>query len=394
MTTKLVPRFIRDEPCYWLAITTFIAMCVVLSQEFHLIPAAQFSSYLTTRLSIMALLCGAGLMCAVRPQQLIWQDLYTIFSYVYIFQGEYFRPGYVFALAQFQVAEALFFRQKLKNFLLMHAVLSVAFLFWMRFLWSDNLPRFNPDNMLDGYTTMVYVSFILTVLIYVKITRVKEEKERSHSRFLLVGKQAVNIIHDLKSLASSPQIYMDMLLSRPSRLDPETEKVLSNLRHDLSSMVEKTRDLYTTIRLGHEAEETEAVGISWERATSFVSHRLTSVIVVKTGTFTDVYAKGSLELIFLNLIYNTLAAFQKNGTQLPTIQVHASDQQITYWDNAGGISDEIQQRVGSDQYVKGQGLGLYLMQDAAKSSRLHLEFKNESRGSGFGLRVKISALDF
>src|SRR5690606_14600166 len=131
----------------------------------------------------------------------------------------------------------------------------------------------------------------------------RAESDRANNRILLVGNQAVNILHDLKSLASAPQIYSDLLLQNPETTDPRLVKALQNLQRDLGVMVKKTQALYQIVQRNENVSNEGTAAEELESALSFLKNRLKEVEVVISGSTNAKFPKGALEIIFLNLFY-------------------------------------------------------------------------------------------
>jgi C4-dicarboxylate-specific signal transduction histidine kinase len=126
-----------------------------------------------------------------------------------------------------------------------------------------------------------------------------------------------------------------------------------------------------------------------ERALSFLSNRLKKVEVVKTGQASLLFPMGYLELIFLNLFYNSLDAWTRAQHLNPKLHIDMKPGLITIHDNAGGAPEDIIKNFNSQREVTGQGLGLYLIQDAAQSVGLEVLISNAPLEGELGLRVQI-----
>lgn len=384
-----VPRIFKDKPMFWMAFATALVTSGVFLQEFQFLAPDEVSLYFWTRLPITILIWISCYFVARYPYRAVTQNFYAFTAYLYTFQGEYFRPNYLFAYIQYALLQALFFRQSKTSFLLIHGSAGLAFCWWMDFNMAKNQQRLLQADVIWDYSSMVLISLIMSFVMLVQVNKARQEKDRSQSRFLLVGKQAVNIVHDLKSLASAPQIYLDFMFEQKHKIDPETEKVLLRLNEDLSNMVKKTKDLYSMVQLKEHRGVSETVNESLDRALSFLSNRMKKVEVVRTGEASLQFPQGYLELIFLNLFYNSLDAWSRTQHLIPKLHIDLKPNIIIIHDNAGGADEDVIRNFNAQREVNGRGLGLYLIRDAAQTAGLEVTISNALLDGQMGLKVEI-----
>lgn len=381
---------IKNKSFFWIAVVTVLGSNLVFLYEANLVPASHLTNYLISRSLVNLFLIVSCVGLNLRPNLIFWQYTYTISAYIYMIQGSFFRPGYEFSYIQFLVAQSLFFKQSKNGFLIVHSLGTLVFLLFIYINFQENIQRqVSTHNFSDSIAVMI-ISFLVGWVAFSQLTKSREEKDKAQSRFLLVGKQAVNIIHDLKSLASAPQIYLDLLLVKKNQVDTETERILNLLKDDLHNMVKKTKDLYSMVQNREFSEKKESASETLNKVLQFMDSRLKNVDLRVDGYSSKEISKGVIELILLNLIYNTLGAFKKNRTIKPAIMIEISENKISYLDNAGGADDQIVADFNAERIGANSGLGLFLIWDAARSFALSVKLENKTVGTSKGLEVQIS----
>ncbi len=370
--------------------TTILAIIPPSIQEYFF-EASPFEKllYLTTRTASVAFIMITCFGLMLQPRKLRWQYAYNFAALIYCIQGEYFRPNYFFAWALFIMAEAQFFHYSRKFFLIFNGIGSSALAAWIIIQLPKNQLRLQDANLAADYTMMILSSYLVSYVVMSQINKARVEKDKAQSKFILVGKQAVNIIHDLKSLSSAPQIYLSMLAEQATSLNPETEKILKSLESDLKNMTEKTKELYKMVQNQDLSYRTEALDVMMDRAVSFLSTRLKNVTVLREGDGSRVLPSAPIELIVLNLIYNSLDSWAQNLTPEARLNITYSHKHLVLEDNAGGAPEELLKIFNSGGNLNQKGLGLYLIQDSAKSAGLEIELKNTVHQGQKGLRAEI-----
>lgn len=355
-------------------------------QEYFVTAPDEQSLYLLTRIGSLALIAASCLGLMLQPKKLVWQYAYSVAGFFYCVQGEYFRPNYFFAWFLFILSEAQFFRYSRKAFLFINGIGSVLLAVWISQQLPKNQIRLQDAHLATDYTMMIGLSLAVAYLVMSQINRARAEKDQAQSRFLLVGKQAVNIIHDLKSLASAPQLYLDLLMEQKDKLNPETEKILNSLKNDLSHMTLKTRELYQMVQNNSFESRQESLETAVERALSFLATRLKKVEIQKTGNSKTIIQSGPFELIILNLLYNSLEAWARSETESPILKITLIENSLIIEDNAGGAPEHILREFTSGNLERRKGLGLYLIWDAGLAANYDIQLSNHN----LGLRAEIN----
>lgn len=381
----------KDKRYFWMAAVTTLVMWLVFSYEMNIVSIEERQVYLVTKLTVIISLSFVSIMIALNPFEILWQNLYTILAYAYMIQGDYFRPNYFIAFLQFISVQALAFRQSRLTFTVLHVIgvclLSVS----INMNISKNITRLSNSHSAKDYIMMLVTGLLVSLIVFFQINKVREEKDKNQSRFLLLGKQASNIIHDLKALSSTPQVYLDMLFDQKKDIDPQTIKVLIHLQNDLSIMVKRTKDLYHMIQVQDINENKDVISNHVDKVLEFLSTRMHSVQIIRSGDSKWVLPQGPFELIILNLCYNSLEAWNKNRISNPTLQVQYKDEKVILIDNAGGIPEDFLEEFRSDRFNKNKGLGLFLIKDSAQLLNLNMKIENiTSLEYGKGLKVEIS----
>jgi signal transduction histidine kinase len=380
---------IKDKGLFWVGIITIVSSNLVFLYESNLIPSYELTNYLTSRAiaNFFVIIACFGIM--FRPDVVFCHYVYTVAAYGYMIQGNFFRPDYEFSYIQYLIAQSLFFKQSRKGFLIVHFIGTLLFLISMYFNFEANFQRKMVTHSFADSISIMIICFMIGWLVFSRFTKAREEKDKSQSKFLLVGKQAVNIIHDLKSLASAPQIYLEILLANRNQIDPDTERILNQLQDDLTNMVKKTKDLYSMVQNKEFSSDKEIARLTLSKVLLFMKSRLEGVDLIIEGSSSKEISKGILELILLNLFYNSLDAFKKNRIESPKIKITLTEDKISYFDNAGGAEENIISDFNANRIGSNEGLGLYLISDAARSFDLDVRLSNKSVDRSKGLEVQI-----
>jgi len=88
-------------------------------------------------------------------------------------------------------------------------------------------------------------------------------------------------------------------------------------------------------------------------------------VIIQGDEFEYYGFQSEYQQVILNILNNAKDAFEENNIQEPTIKIVLNKNEITICDNAGGISDDVIQRVFEPYFTtkeqgKGTGMGLYM----------------------------------
>lgn len=365
----------------WIGIITISTCAFVFFYEYHLIPDNQKLTYSIGKAIAVMFISACSLGIIIMPEGKKWQVGYSIFSYFYFIHGNQFRADYEMAYFQFLFPQSIYFNYSKKLFWRIHISGTAIFIFSLWMNYAENLNRKAvSENLLDSISILI-VNLAIGIIVFSKLESTEKESKLFKEKLLLVGNQAANLVHDIKSLASAPQIYLEVLLSSQNKIPQELRKLLENLQSDLSRMTNKTKKIYSLIQ-NNTTETSESISQSILTVQSILQERISNINITVNCSTEKLFPAGLFELILLNLFYNSLHAFQKTQTKLPSIQIFADENSLTYHDNAGGISSDIIYQFNNSECVPSNGLGLYLIRETAHSHDIKVRISEAHHNSG------------
>ena len=378
---------VKDRGTLYATVAATLCCVMVTAQEAFIIPESELLVATVGRMIPMLVFFYAGVRAAYRPDLERYSALFAIAMYVWSFQGEFYRPNYAYAIIQFQVVHALFFRMKLRNFFLIHGLMTCAFIGWMYYNWDVNSRRIADNPVFEDYLVILIISTVLSSLIYMNLNRRKKEREETLSHFALVGKQTAALLHDFKNLAASPKLYADALLARSDRVDPETLDLLRNLQGDLERMNRMVKELHQSTK---QPVESAVAPVELRRAVQDaieVMNMRTRGIDFRVEGRSKLLVNGrSLQTILLNLIYNSIENFQRRDTLGATLWIRLDDHSLVFEDNGGGLPADTLRGFNSGGQNLGDGMGLFLIRDTAQAMDIEIHAENSAAGARFTLR--------
>lgn len=365
----------------WIGIVTICTCVFVFFYEYQLIPQNQKLNYIVGKtIAVLCIsICSLGLI--IVPENKRWQIGYSFFSYFYFIHGNFFRADYEMAYFQFLFPQSIYFNYSKKLFWRIHLSGTMIFIVSLWINYADNLSRKAvSENLLDSISILL-VNLAIGIIVFSKLETAEKESKLFKEKLLLVGNQAANLIHDLKSLSSAPQIYLDILLSNQNKIPQELRHLLVNLHNDLNRMTNKTKQIYSLIQ-NNTGLTSEPISQSIIKVQSILQERISNVSVTIECQTEKLFPAGLFELILLNLFYNSLQAFQNNQTEDPSIHIFADEHNFKYHDNAGGISSDIIYRFNNFECIPSSGLGLYLIKETAKSHDIEVRISETPNNPG------------
>lgn len=236
------------------------------------------------------------------------------------------------------------------------------------------------------------------------------------SRFALLGEMTSMIAHQWRQPLNTISIslakfLMNLELDKYDLENPEMRKkfpgfVQSNLERiedyiqDLSGTIDSFAKIYKPSDHLEECSINEAISHALRAFKNTLSH--TDIIIydeLQSNAKSNIY-KNEFIQICLNLLNNAYEHFLEREIPNPRIDIQTKDNEefieISIKDNAGGISDEIIEKIFdpyfSTKFAKnGNGLGLYMSKLIIEE---HLEGKlsveNENDGAKFIIKLKAN----
>lgn len=391
-------KFFKNHPnklILWTGIVTILSTLLVAMYEFKLIPSEQLFYYIISKLLIVLAINCICVLLIIDSENLKYQNIYSILSYGYVIQGDFYRPNYFIAFFQFFITQSLCFSQKKSTYLKIHFIGAILCCLSFYYNFERNVEIFYKQNSFADFISIIIITFGVGITLFFQVNRARKEKDIINSKFILIGNQASNIIHDVKNLINAPSIYLDLIRQTEKyKNDKEMNFMISNLQNNIYNISDSIKRLYEIINSNTRHSDLENARVCLDHVLSLLSHRFKNVKIeiFETSKNPLLLNQEALELILLNIFYNSLDAFSRTNKTDPKIHVIIGSDKISVVDNAGGLEKEQIDFFNSNQISTKPGLGIYLMKTSALHSRIKLEFKNTKLGSSKGTKVSVYSI--
>ena len=119
------------------------------------------------------------------------------------------------------------------------------------------------------------------------------------------------------------------------------------------------------------------------------------IVNLEGDEFTFKVFKTEFQQVIINLIGNAKDAFVKNNTQDPKIDISIDANGVYIQDNAGGIPEEILERVFEPYFTtkeqgEGTGMGLYMSKMIIEDN-MHSKIKISNKDNGVLISINLKA---
>ncbi|MGB5793839.1 sensor histidine kinase [Poseidonibacter sp.] len=223
----------------------------------------------------------------------------------------------------------------------------------------------------------------------------KDEKEKlliHQSKLASIGEMINNIAHQWRQpLTHLNYIFMNISKAfehnklTKEYLDKKTNEAEQQLEH-MSHTIDIFKDFYSPkdilSNIHIEEEINNAVQII---SSTFEKENIQ--VKISGDSFTVFGLKGEISQVALNILTNSKDAFITNNIKDRFIHIILEKDKIKLIDNAGGISDEIQQKMFTPYYSTkkdGSGIGLYMSKIIIEEHfNGKITHKNKNEGSLF-----------
>ena len=332
----------------------FSSCCIFigLTEYGRVYPEAQFS-YLVGKIIIGSLGLGLAFLFYFKPPSDLSLGFFTLLSMIYTVYFMWFAPLYEFAYLQTAVACA-FFRFKrtwIYPSLTFLGLLGILVTHALQSQWDWKLPPIVVADLIWISVIVFFVAFSIQRFAL----RVYRDEQIRLTRYTLIGRESLRLIHDLKGLLSSPLLLLEEL--RADKRSLSKDQLISQLAL-LSEDLQHVREAAKTINrfVVPATEEKSFSALSAIRTVLvLLQRRLQGIEVSLPEDFGLRGEEEKFSSIIFNLVMNSVEAFEANrGVQAPRIQISLQKHTIVYSDNAGAMT-------GSKTH--GSGLGLLLIEE-------------------------------
>jgi signal transduction histidine kinase len=268
-------------------------------------------------------------------------------------------------------------------------------------LWVD---YFKKEKMLEEKTyELKFLNENLENLVFKEV-----EKNRDREKFLFqqsrnaqMGEMIAMIAHQwrqpLNIIATASTIINQKV--KQGKLDSDlsmklTSKISNNIDY-LSSTINDFRDFFKPDK---ETRETN-FEIILTKALTLVESSISSKKVKIEKKIYSVKEfctyENELVQVVLNLIKNAEDVLIERKVQNPKIMIMIKDTQLSVYDNAGGVPDDVKDKIfdpyfSTKSHKEGTGLGLYMSKMIVQEHcRGTLTLKNRQKGANFTISLPV-----
>ena len=228
--------------------------------------------------------------------------------------------------------------------------------------------------------------------------REKDKQMLEQARLAQLGEMLGMIAHQWRqplSAISSANIALNMK-AQLQQLDPQSIIELTNkieeLTQHLSTTIDDFRNFFKSDKEKKHTTYTEIVEKSLQIVKSSLKNKNIELLVdLKSDVGFETYP-SEIEQVVLNLIKNAEDALIENGIQNPCIKISSHKNILQIRDNAGGIPQEIMDKIFdpyfSTKNLNGTGLGLYMSKIIVEEHcKGKLSVSNDKEGAVFTIEL-------
>jgi len=311
------------------------------------------------------------------------------FTFLWGVVAQFFVPSAYMTFIICLFIYALFLNIKTQVFI---SVTIISFFSYTFAILLSNASYANSENLNFKFKNdSIQSLLIITIfMILAHLVRKKElaKAEYVESKFMNLGNQAANILHDIKSQIVPPLNYSQMLMS--SEFTESHPEIYLEINKSLIGIKEYVQEVGSLVSFKTEKENINLHDIISKYKLIFESKLKNINIQVNQEESVFCSTFSNFKGVVYNLITNSVQAFSGNNTYEKTIKITLNKNYFEYEDNAGGIPVEILSSLQKQNYTsskkEGTGLGFYFIHKYAEQYNLNLEIKNKNQG----MSVKIT----
>ena len=233
-----------------------------------------------------------------------WVRLFYLGCFSFVLIGQYFHPGYQFALIEFMFIVAIVF----EGFPLMSLILMCLFIVEYMLMRTQSTLPFYHFIIINALVSSWVISFFLERYV----NRVRHKQDFLDRKLRYKGIKTDLLLHDLKNR------LQPMMFDYPG--DTGFRSILSSIQ------------TFNSFQEDNEISFDEVVKITKEK------YKIQGDIEV-TGTEDFFIDQMDLQTIISNLMTNSLKAANTKGMDL-FIKIHNTNTGFSFEDNAGGFTEE------------------------------------------------------
>lgn len=368
-----------------------IISTLVTFHEYSSIVGAQ-DLYLATKILLQIWLLGLCIWYPMNPYGLapnLWVGIHVVASNIH---GQYFSPWYMFSYLEMILAYSFLFPLPRKPFNILIVVGTAAFLGISLYRYQEVYHWVYQSSPADLVTTIVSAA-VVAWLCHNFFTADRTYREELVRKFGIIGVQAANIVHDIKSMLAAPRLYTDLIKQSIPPGDTELSSLVDSLEKQLLNINRAVTGLNQVVALQDQTKEdfeVREIVIEVAETLGLSSRQIDLQICGDLRMFTE---KALVKSILFNLMMNSIHAFRRNKITQPAIYVECADGAMTIKDNAGGFPQEILESIANYRFdaFDGTGMGLFLVWNGVQTLGGRVEFANSAEGAQIKISVSAKA---
>lgn len=321
--------------------------------------------------------------------------LMSILLFLYSVHGQIFFPCYYLAYMQSIAAISFFFPLEKRFFypyLTISSFLMVATIILSGSTYSLD-PNINFKFKFDASMGVIII-FVIAFFGYRYITLERFKKDILYKKFVDVGKNSAEIIHNLKGVVFSPALYISLIEKNVDPKNIDSLELVNKLKNEYNNLIEYIQSLNNLSKNNEgivkiDSEQT----IQALLKTLFKNKTSGKEINIKINgdIFSDLQ---SFRSIIINLLSNSFENFSLKETKNPKIDIEINNQQLIFSDNGGGFSKKallkLKQGESFTEKETGSGLGFFIIKETIEEQGGKVSFYNKENELNNGAVIELN----
>jgi signal transduction histidine kinase len=319
----------------------------------------------------------------------LWVGIHVIVSNIH---GQYFSPWYVFSFVEMIIAYAFLFPLPKKHFNLLLTAGTALYLAAALYRYDDVMTWFYRSQPSD-LVAVILTASLVAMLAHGFFTSDRNQREELIRKFGLIGLQTANVVHDVKSLLSTPSLNLS-LLQRHLENSKEHQNLLplvAEIDRQLININQAMTGLNEVVSLQDRHHENFHLRAAIYEVSQTLSLALRQVHLEVDGDLEIHSEKALVKSVLFNLLMNSVQNFRRRKVIQPKIFVKCGPDWVSIEDNGGGFSDEVLKSLTTNSFdaFDGTGMGLFLVWSGIQNIGGKVTFSNSVLGARVHLHLPI-----
>jgi signal transduction histidine kinase len=366
----------------------FVISTLVTFHEYPSIAVDQ-DLYLFTKIFLQIWLLGICVWYPTDPYGLAANLMVGIHVVVSNIHGQYFSPWYTFSFIEMILAYSFLFPVPRKPFNVLLVLGTASFLTVSIYRYDQIFKWMYNSRPADLVSTTVSAA-VVAWMCHNFFTADRTYREELVRKFGIIGVQAANIVHDIKSMLSAPRLYTELIKQHIKSDDAELYELVDSLEKQLLNINRAVTGLNQVVALQDQKKEDFELRDVVMEVGDTLGLGSRNIDLQIRGDLKIITEKALVKSILFNLMMNSIHAFRKNKVSQPVIRVTCDEESLTLSDNAGGFPKEILESIANNRFdaFDGTGMGLFLVWNGVQTLGGRVFFSNGHDGAQ--VRIAIS----